>query len=200
MKPLKDLWETANELINIPLVNKAFTFASAAHGAVGQKRKYSGAPYIVHPVEVMVLVSGVEDHTKEMLAAALLHDVVEDTEIDQELIDGSFGTTVGALVDGLTDKSRPEDGNRAARKKIDLENLAKQPAAVQTIKCADLIANTKDIIYADENFAKVYMKEKRALLEALTKADRKIWSVAWKNVQDWEHSQVQQTLGRKEGK
>ena len=56
-------------------VHKAYQFAKKSHE--GQKRKYSGEPYINHPVEVMQIVSTVP-HTEEMLAAALLHDVVED--------------------------------------------------------------------------------------------------------------------------
>ena len=59
-----------------PLVIKADTFADLSHS--GQVRKYTGEPYIVHPREVATLVSTVA-HTPEMLAAALLHDVVEDT-------------------------------------------------------------------------------------------------------------------------
>ena len=62
------------------LVRRAFAFAKAAHEAVGQMRKYTGEPYIVHPVEVADIVQTVA-HTEVMLAAALLHDTVEDTGV-----------------------------------------------------------------------------------------------------------------------
>ena len=172
--------------MSIPLVNKAFVFAHAAHGAVGQKRKYSDEDYIVHPVEVMTIVAGVE-HTPEMLAAALLHDTVEDTEISIEMIEEMFGAVVMNHVSWLTDISKPGDGNRAVRKAIDRAHTLLAPYQSQTIKVADLIANTKDIVYADPNFGVVYMKEKRAMLEGMV-ADPKLMEIAWKLVTDWEDS------------
>lgn len=63
-------------------VEKAYYFAMAAHAAVGQKRKYTGEPYIVHPVEVCdIITHNVEWSNDEMCCAALLHDVVEDTQV-----------------------------------------------------------------------------------------------------------------------
>ena len=189
--------DRVEELIKIPLVNKAFTFASAAHAAVNQKRKYSGAPYIVHPVEVCALVSSVDDHTPEMLAAALLHDVVEDTAITPEIIEAMFGKVVMNLVHWLTDvsvvwkdgKKSKVEGNRATRKAMDREHTHMAPKAAQTIKVADLIANTRDITEADPNFAVVYMKEKRLLLEGMN-ADKKLMDEAWKLINDWETRNV----------
>ena len=172
-------------LINIPIVGKAFTFASAAHAAVGQTRKYSGAPYIVHPVEVCVLVAMTDDHTPEMLAGALLHDTVEDTQVTLELIQAHFGPVVMNHVSWLTDISKKTDGNRATRKAIGRKHTHMAPKQSQTIKCADLIANTKDICQADPDFAKVYMKEKRLLLEGMD-ADKKLMDYAWKLITDWE--------------
>jgi (p)ppGpp synthase/HD superfamily hydrolase len=85
-------------------------FAAAAHGAIGQKRKYTGEDYIVHPIAVAEIVRSVP-HTEVMIAAALLHDVVEDTPVTLE---ERFGCEVRELVDWLTDK--PEKGNRKERK------------------------------------------------------------------------------------
>lgn len=178
--------EQLEQLINIPLVNKAFTFAYAAHSAVGQTRKYSGEPYIVHPVEVCALVSEVE-HTPEMLAAALLHDVIEDTEVTIDIINSMFGNVVGHLVDGLTDVSKPGDGNRAHRKAMDREHTLAQGKQTQTIKVADLIANCRDITKQDPHFAVVFMKEKRLMLEGMN-ADKKLMDIAWKLVHDFEES------------
>jgi len=151
-----------------PFVQKAYDFASAAHA--GQKRKYTGEPYMVHPVEVMEIVRTVT-RDEVMLAAALLHDVVEDTTHTIEDIRENFGQDVATLVDELTDKSRLEDGNRAIRKTIDRKNLEQASANAQTIKLADLISNTASIVEHDHKFAKVYLAEKKLLLQVLTKGE-----------------------------
>ena len=69
----------------IIMVVEAKMFATAAHAAIGQKRKYSGDDYIVHPQRVAAIV---EKHggTDEMIAAAWLHDTVEDTDVTPDLI------------------------------------------------------------------------------------------------------------------
>lgn len=159
------------------LVERAYVFAKAAHEAVGQVRKYSGEPYIVHPVEVAGLVRSVI-HTDEMLAAALLHDTVEDTKITAPDIEREFGAEVAALVGWLTDVSRKEDGNRAVRKAIDREHTATAPAAAKTIKLADLISNSQSILTHDPDFARVYLHEKAALLEVLREGDAALWARA----------------------
>ena len=97
---------------NTPLINKAKMLAGKAHE--GQFRKYSGMPYIVHPIEVATIVQTV-NHTDEMVAAALLHDVVEDTDYSFEDIAKEVSPEVSKMVEGLTDVSKPEDGNRKIR-------------------------------------------------------------------------------------
>lgn len=150
------------------LLAKAIRFAAKAHE--GQVRKYTGDPYVTHPLAVMKIVQGVP-HTTEMLCAAVLHDVVEDTPIQLTEIKDQFGPVVAELVDGLTDVSRPEMGNRKIRKSIDRNHTAVQSAEVQTIKLADLIHNTSSIEEHDPSFYKVYKQEKIELLKVLTKGD-----------------------------
>ena len=152
------------------LIDKARVFATAAHAAVGQTRKYTGEPYVVHPIEVSELVASVGG-TDAMVAAALLHDVLEDTGVTFDVLDAEFGSEVAELVLWLTDVSKPEDGNRSTRKALDRQHSAAAPAEAQTIKVADLISNTRSIVAHDPDFAKVYLKEKRMLLEVQTKAD-----------------------------
>lgn len=166
-------------------VNVAGIFAMAAHEAVGQKRKYTGEPYIVHPVEVCDIVMTSAICTPDMQAAALLHDVVEDTDVKMHHIIDVFGYDIANLVAWLTDVSKPTDGNRETRKRLDREHTWKAPYDAQTIKVADLIANAKDILAHDEHFAVVYMKEKRLLLEGMN-ADQKLMDHAWKIVHDYE--------------
>lgn len=152
------------------IVEKARVFATAAHAAVGQTRKYTGEPYVVHPIEVSELVASVGG-TEAMVAAALLHDVLEDTEVTVDVLEEQFGSEVADLVLWLTDISKPEDGNRSTRKELDRQHSAAAPAAAQTIKVADLISNTRTIVEFDPGFARTYLEEKRLLLEVLTRAN-----------------------------
>lgn len=163
------------------IVEKARVFATAAHGAVAQLRKYTNEPYIVHPAEVASIVRSVP-HTDEMVAAAWLHDVVEDTGVTNETIRAEFGDKVAELVGWLTDVSRPDHGNRAARKAVDRAHSASAPAEAQTIKYADLISNTRSIAKHDEKFAKTYFEEKRLLLDVMDKGDATLLAIARKNV------------------
>ena len=157
-------------------VRQAMGFAMKAH--MGQVRKYSGAPYFTHPLSVMQIVSENSNPTEPMLIASLLHDVVEDTEISLDAIDISFGAEVRELVWWLTDPSEPSDGNRAVRKAMDREHLARAPYEAQTIKYADLIDNTQDIKANDLGFWGVYREEKRQLLEVMNQGCAKLYGMA----------------------
>jgi (p)ppGpp synthase/HD superfamily hydrolase len=159
------------------LETRARLFATAAHAAVGQLRKYTHEPYIVHPAEVAKIVRSVP-HTEAMLAAAWLHDTVEDTGVSIELIRQEFGSEVSDLVGWLTDVSRPDHGNRAARKAIDRAHTAAAPAEAQTIKLADLISNTRSIVAHDPKFAETYLAEKRLLLEVMHRGDAALMEIA----------------------
>ena len=152
------------------MVERARVFATAAHAAVGQVRKYTFEPYIVHPAEVAKIVRDAGG-SEAMVAAAWLHDTVEDTGVTIETIRAEFGTEVAELVGWLTDVSRPEHGNRVHRKALDRAHSAAAPAEAQTVKLADLIANTRSIMAHDEAFAKTYLEEKRLLLAVMTKGD-----------------------------
>jgi (p)ppGpp synthase/HD superfamily hydrolase len=170
------------ELAGMDIVRKAQVYAMAAHAAVGQRRKYTNEPYIVHPAEVAKIVAGVPGSTPDMVAAAWLHDVVEDTGCTYNDIHMGFGTDIATLVGWLTDVSKPEDGPRWFRKKMDREHTAAAPAEAQTIKLADLISNTKSIMAHDEKFAKVYLEEKRLLLDVMTRGDAGLMAEARKHV------------------
>jgi len=163
------------------VIDKARVFATAAHAAVGQTRKYTGEPYIVHPIEVSNIVAEAGG-TDAMVAAALLHDVLEDTKVTFDVLEAEFGSEVAELVLWLTDVSKPEDGNRSTRKALDRQHTAAAPAEAQTIKVADLISNTRSIVAHDPGFAKTYLEEKRLLLDVLTKADLKLLNQAKEQV------------------
>jgi (p)ppGpp synthase/HD superfamily hydrolase len=160
------------------VITQALAFAYNAHGSIDQRRKYSGEPYIVHPIAVADIVKQYGG-TQVQIAAALLHDVVEDTPVTLDIIEVEFGPGIATIVEGLTDVSKPEDGNRAVRKAIDREHTAQATASAQFVKCADLIHNTRCITAHDPDFARVYMQEKRELLSVMTKVrDSKLYAEA----------------------
>ncbi len=153
------------------LEERAREFATMKHAEVAQTRKYTGEPYINHPAAVVEIVRNVP-HTEAMLAAAWLHDTVEDTKTTIEDVQEVFGVEVSAIVSMLTDVSRPEDGNRATRKAIDRAHTAKATPSAKTVKLADLIHNSRSIIKHDLAFAKVYLEEQALLLYVLSEGDK----------------------------
>lgn len=163
------------------IVDKALEFAKKAHE--GQKRKYTFEDYINHPIEVAKIVSSVP-HTKEMLCAALLHDVVEDCGVSLGEINELFGRQITYMVNDLSDYSSPQDGNRAKRKEIDRRWIAEARPESKTIKLADLISNSRSIVKHDKDFAKVYIKEKELLLEVLKEGDPTLYAQAQQIVKE----------------
>jgi (p)ppGpp synthase/HD superfamily hydrolase len=170
------------------LVNSAKVFTIAAHSAVGQRRKYSDAPYWTHCERVVATLDKFSQApvSDEMRAAAWLHDTVEDTNVNLELIRDLFGNNVYHLVEMLTDVSRPEDGNRRARKALDLEHTKLASPEAKSIKLADLIDNAESIVDNDPGFAVVWLREKRALLEVLEDGDPELYAEAVRVYQECE--------------
>lgn len=156
-------------------IEAAQAFAHAAHDSVGQKRKYTGEPYWVHTDEVAQIVASVGG-TEDMIVAAHLHDVLEDvTPINPEYsfqrILKEFGQNAASMVVDLTDefiKEKYPKMNRAKRKQRERERIEKTQFDSQTIKLADLLSNTRSIVAHDPDFARVYLREKLALLGCLT--------------------------------
>lgn len=149
----------------------AIGFATAAH--MGQTRKYTGDPYVVHPIAVaeMVYAKG-GDH--EQVVAALLHDVVEDTGMTITDIESVFGMETATLVEELTDVYTREnypDKNRKIRKALEADRLANVTIRAKLIKWCDLADNTRSIVEHDPNFSVVYLREKAALIEKMGLAE-----------------------------
>ena len=167
------------------MVQKAATFAYAAHAATGQLRKYTGEPYFVHVEAVAKMVATVPSATEEMIASAYLHDTIEDTEVTLHDISKNFGMDVAVLVKPLTNVSKPSDGNRETRKALDRAHTASASPQAKTVKLADVIHNAECITVYDPKFAKVYMKEKEMLLEVLKDGDAKLWMKANDLVKQW---------------
>lgn len=161
---------------NVDIVQDAFSFAMIKHH--GQTRKYTGEPYIVHPIAVADIVRSVNG-SKVMVAAALLHDVLEDTNAKIYEMREYFGDEITNLVIELTDVYiHPHHGNRATRKDLERQRLATISPEAMTVKVADLIDNRKTIIEHDPDFAKVFLVEKAATLAVLTKANPALLEMA----------------------
>jgi (p)ppGpp synthase/HD superfamily hydrolase len=108
----------------LDLVTKTREFKQAAHRKKDHRRKYSDELYEVHLITVAAIVASVTQDERT-IAAAYLHDVVEDTDVTLDEVEAAFGPDVAELVENLKDISRPSDGNRAQRKALDREHLAK---------------------------------------------------------------------------
>jgi (p)ppGpp synthase/HD superfamily hydrolase len=162
---------------DLGVVSRALLYASEAHAEIGQVRKYSGEPYIIHPIRVLRIVQTVNDDP-EVHAATLMHDVIEDTKRTKKDIARHFGTRIANLVDEVSDVSTPQDGNRERRKEIDRLHLAEASDDGQTIKLADLIDNGEDIAEKDPKFAPTYLMEKSMLLLVLGRGNRTLHELA----------------------
>ena len=156
------------------LILNALEFAAIAHE--GQKRKFTGEPYIVHPIDVARRVANAQASSTEAIIVALLHDVIEDTKYTYEDISRKFGTKIADYVLEVSKVSSSEMGNRATRKHIDLLHYSRASAVGQTVKLADIQSNTKHIIRDDPNFAKTYLRECMNLAVALDLGDAELRS------------------------
>ena len=139
---------------DISMIEKAYRVASEAHK---DQRRKSGEPYIIHPLHVAIILADLE-MDKETIVAGLLHDVVEDTVMTEDLIAREFGAEVAQLVDGVTKLaniplSSGSGSESDARLEMQAENLRKMFLAmakdirVIIIKLADRLHNMRTLKY-----------------------------------------------------
>ncbi len=143
----------ANES-ELEVVQKAFDFANAAHMGV---RRRSGEPYMIHPIAVARIVVSNIGLGYKSIAAALLHDVVEDTDYTVDDIRNLFGDKVASLVDGLTKiKTVLDKGDTAKSESLQAENFKRilltinDDIRVVLIKLADRLHNCRTIEFMPE--------------------------------------------------
>ena len=166
-------------------------FADRAHG--DQKRRYTPDRYIVHPIRVMEVC---KEYTQDIavLAAALLHDVLEDTEVDQEalleflleIMEEKKARRTLALVIELTDvyiKARYPGWNRRKRKAMETERLAGTSKEAQTIKYADMLDNIRELPEEDD-FSIEFLKECKNLLKRINKGEPQLYQAAVEEVEN----------------
>lgn len=168
------------------VIEKVKAFAGEAHA--GQIRKYTPEPYIVHPIRVMELCARYTLATP-VLSAALLHDVLEDTEVSEKklhrflhsvMIEEEAKKTLELVVD-LTDvyvKAKYPHWNRIKRKRMEAQRIAQTSADAQTIKYADIIDNCTEIILYDDEFGPRFLFECKMLLERINKGHSQLYRQA----------------------
>lgn len=130
------------------VLNKALIFAVNAH--TGMKRKGTNTPYIVHPMEAVAIVASMTDD-REIIAAAALHDVVEDTQYTIDDIKNEFGDKVARLVASESEDKRPElpeSETWKIRKEETLEHLKNASIETKMITLGDKLSNIR-AIYRD---------------------------------------------------
>lgn len=123
------------------LIDKAIVFATKAHA--GTPRKGTQMPYITHPMEAMGIVASITDR-QELLAAAALHDVVEDTEVSLEDLRREFGEEVARLVYYETSPSDVVTTWRE-RKQANIDRLASSPLEAKIVAMGDKLSNLRAI-------------------------------------------------------
>jgi (p)ppGpp synthase/HD superfamily hydrolase len=163
---------------------EAKRWALTAHRSIKHLRPHSDEPYEVHLEEVVELVESVPGHTARMVAGAWLHDVIDDIpDVTVQMVAVEFGWAVATLVDALSDHETGQ-GNRKQRKAAERARIAQADWETQTVRVADIISNVRTIAQRNPKFARVYVLEKEALLDVLTKADPTLLALARQVVAD----------------
>jgi (p)ppGpp synthase/HD superfamily hydrolase len=123
-----------------PLTRDALAFADARHA--GQTRDLDGLPFVTHPVEVACLLheAGYRD---EVVAAGVLHDVLEDTDADHAELEARFGRRVADLVDAVSDDPSIED--RAERKAALRRQVAAAGECAAAVFAADKVSKAREL-------------------------------------------------------
>ena len=139
----------ANKYIDTDLLDRAIIFAVKAHHDT--ERRGKGFPYIVHPMEAVEIVSTITPD-QELLAAAALHDTIEDTDVTVEQIRAEFGDRIAELVHAESDQINGElfDGKNEeetwhARKQAAIDRLAAAPHDAKIVAMGDKLSNMRAI-------------------------------------------------------
>ncbi|MBQ9410023.1 MAG: bifunctional (p)ppGpp synthetase/guanosine-3',5'-bis(diphosphate) 3'-pyrophosphohydrolase [Bacteroidales bacterium] len=135
----------ANKPLNTDLLDRAIIFAVKAHA--GTERRGKGFPYIVHPMEAVEIVATMTPD-QELLAAAALHDVVEDTDISADVIRAEFGDRIANLVVAESDvfpEGVSEEDSWRARKQAAIDRLAAASRDAKMVALGDKLSNMRAI-------------------------------------------------------
>ena len=145
----------ANKPLNTDLLDRAILFAVRAHS--GTERRGKGFPYIVHPMEAVAIVSTMTAD-QELLAAAALHDTVEDTDVTVEQLQEAFGERIAALVADESDTFEAgvsEEESWHSRKQAAIDRLSRASHDAKMVALGDKLSNMRAIArdYAEQGDA-----------------------------------------------
>jgi GTP pyrophosphokinase len=166
---LESLERSLSGLLSTPDLAEAMraaVFAGNAHARLMEMRKHGAGVYLVHPVEVAILVAQAGLGVKA-IAAALNHDVLENTTVTSEELEAELGEEVGNLVHALTDPIAITGENRKGRKERAVARLAGYGYEVHSIKSADIARNVPSVVEHDPKFGRVYVVENENLMRVL---------------------------------
>ena len=173
----------ANASLNTDLLDRAIIFAVRAHS--GTERRGKGFPYIVHPMEAVAIVATMTSD-QELLAAAALHDTVEDTDITVDQLRAEFGDRIACLVADESDvcfEGVSEEASWHARKQAAIDRLSKVSHEAKMVALGDKLSNMRAIardysIKGDELWKLFHVKDRsehewhyRGLADALRELD-----------------------------
>ena len=142
----------ANKPLNTAILDRAIMFAVKAH--TGTERRGKGYPYIIHPMEAVEIVATMTKD-QELLAAAMLHDTVEDTNVTVDQIRDEFGDRVADLVASESDEMPvgvSEEDSWHARKQAAIDRLSKASREAKIVAMGDKLSNMRAIArdYAEQ--------------------------------------------------
>ena len=135
----------ANKPLDTQLLDRAIIFAVHAHA--GTERRGKGFPYIVHPMEAVEIVATITPD-QELLAAAALHDTVEDTDVTVEELRAQFGERIASLVASESDvmpEGLSEEESWHSRKQAAIDRLAAAPHDAKIVALGDKLSNMRAI-------------------------------------------------------
>jgi guanosine-3',5'-bis(diphosphate) 3'-pyrophosphohydrolase len=161
-----------DESVMSEMEQRAALFAN--HWHAGVTRNFTGEAYITHPAGVVALLREFT-YDPVTLAAAWMHDVIEDTTCKATDMEAEFGAEVTDLVLEVTNVSRKSDGPRAVRRAIDRAHVAKASRRGKTLKLADIHHNVSDCTKAPRDFGALYVPEKKLMLEVLREGDLRLF-------------------------
>ena len=134
-----------NQPLDTTLLDRAIVFALRAHA--GTERRGKGFPYIVHPLEAVEIVATMTAD-QELLAAAALHDTVEDTDVTIEQIREEFGEHIASLVEAESDikvTGVSKEESWRIRKQAAIDRLAAAPLDAKMVALGDKLSNMRAI-------------------------------------------------------
>ena len=180
----------ANKPLDTRLLDRAIVFAVRAHA--GTERRGKGFPYIVHPMEAVEIVATMTSD-QELLAAAVLHDTVEDTDTTVEQIRTEFGDRIASLVASESDivvDGVSEEDSWHARKQAAIDRLARASHDAKVVALGDKLSNMRAI-------ARDYAQQGDALWNLFHVKDRKEHEWHYRGLAD-SLRELQETFAYKE--